>query len=58
LQWLQNPNQTIGDNLNNIRCEIGSPMRNKKREYLKEKMNELKTNRTQMSDSYRTINEF
>jgi len=27
LQWLQNPSQTNGDNLDNVRCE-------KKREYL------------------------
>jgi hypothetical protein len=30
-----------GDNLNNIRCETSRPFCNKKREYLREKINEL-----------------
>jgi len=37
LQWLQNPSQTNGDNLNNVRCETNRNLRNKKWEYLKEK---------------------
>jgi hypothetical protein len=36
LQWLQDPSEIIGDNLNNIRRETSSPFRNKKRKYLKD----------------------
>jgi hypothetical protein len=32
LQWLQNPNQTNGDNLQNLRCETSRIFRNKKKE--------------------------
>jgi hypothetical protein len=41
LQLLQNPNQINGDNLKNLRSETGRIFRNKKREYLKGKINEL-----------------
>jgi hypothetical protein len=44
LQWLQNPNEIHGDNLKNLRCETSTRFRNKKREYLKGKINELETN--------------
>jgi hypothetical protein len=44
LQWLQNPNQINGDNLQNLRRETSRTFRNKKREYLKGKINELETN--------------
>jgi hypothetical protein len=30
LQWLQDPSETNGDNLNNIRCETSRHLRNKK----------------------------
>jgi hypothetical protein len=33
-----------GDNLNNVRREASRHFRNKKKEYLKEKINELATN--------------
>jgi hypothetical protein len=36
LQWLQDPSEINGDNLNNIRREASRHFRNKKREYLKE----------------------
>jgi hypothetical protein len=52
LQWLQNTSQTNGDNLNNLRHETSRTFRNKKRVYLKEKMNRLGTNRTKISESY------
>jgi hypothetical protein len=45
LQWLQHPSETKGDNLNNIRCEAGRNFTNKKRKYLKNKINELATNK-------------
>jgi hypothetical protein len=44
IQWLQNPNQNNGDNLHNIRCEVSTHFRNKKKGYLKAKINELETN--------------
>jgi hypothetical protein len=44
LQWFQDPSQINGDNLNNIRREASSHFRNKKREYLKDKIKDLETN--------------
>jgi uncharacterized NAD(P)/FAD-binding protein YdhS len=44
LQWLQDPNKMNGDNLNNIRHEASRHFRNKTREYLKDKIDELATN--------------
>jgi hypothetical protein len=41
---LQCPSQTNGDNLSNVRCKTSRTFKNKKREYLKEKSNELETN--------------
>jgi hypothetical protein len=35
LQWLQDPSEINGDNLNNVRREASRHFRNKKREYLK-----------------------
>jgi hypothetical protein len=43
LQWLQDPSKINGDNLN-IRCEASRHFRNQKREYLKDKINELAMN--------------
>jgi hypothetical protein len=40
-QWLQDPSEINGDNLNNVRCEANRYCRNKKREYLKDKINKL-----------------
>jgi hypothetical protein len=44
LQWLQDPSEINGDNLNNVRLETRRQFRNKKREYLKDKINELAMN--------------
>jgi hypothetical protein len=46
--------------LNNIRCEISRHFKNKKREYLKDKINELAMNSKNMNirDLYRGIDEF
>jgi hypothetical protein len=41
MQWLQGPNQRDTDNQNNVRPEASRHFRNKKREYLKAKINEL-----------------
>jgi hypothetical protein len=59
LQWLQNPSQINGDNLQNLRCETSRTFRNKKMEYLKGKINELETNNKNKNirDLYRCINE-
>jgi hypothetical protein len=60
LQWLQNPNQISGDNMQNLRRETSRKFRNKKREYLEGKINELETynKNTNVRDLYRGINEF
>jgi hypothetical protein len=57
---LQNPSQINGDNLQNLRRETSRTFRNKKREYLKGKINELETNNKNKNirDLYRGINEF
>jgi hypothetical protein len=44
LNWLQDPSEINGDNLNNLRREASRYFRNKKRKYLKDKINELTTN--------------
>jgi hypothetical protein len=44
LQWLQDPSEINGDNLNNVRHKASRYFRNKKREYLKDKINKLATN--------------
>jgi hypothetical protein len=43
LQWLLNPNQTNKDNSNIVRHETNRNFSNKKREYLKEKIDDLET---------------
>jgi hypothetical protein len=56
-QWLQDPSEINGDNLNNVRHEASKHFRNKKREYLKEKINDLATNskNKNVRDLYRGI---
>jgi hypothetical protein len=44
LQWLQDSSEINGDNLNNERCEASRYFRNKKGEYLKDRINDLATN--------------
>jgi hypothetical protein len=44
LQWLQDPSEVNGDNLKTVRREASKYFREKKREYLKDKINELATN--------------
>jgi hypothetical protein len=60
LQLLQNPNQIYGHDLQNLRRETSRIFRNKKREYLKGKINELETNYKDRNirDLYRGTNEF
>jgi hypothetical protein len=60
LQWLQDPSEINGDNLNNIRHEASRHFRNKKRKYLKDKINELAMNSKNKNviNLYMGINEF
>jgi hypothetical protein len=59
LQWLQDPSEINGDNLNNVRCEASRYFRNKEREYLKDKIIEPATNskNKNIRDLYRRIND-
>jgi hypothetical protein len=58
LQWLRDPSEINGTNLNNVRCETSRCFRNKKREYLEDKINELarKSKNKNIRDLYRGIN--
>jgi hypothetical protein len=60
LQWLQDPSVVNEDNLSNVRRDASRRFRNKKREYLKDKINELESNskNKNIRDLYRGINEF
>jgi hypothetical protein len=61
LQWLQNPSQVHGDNMDNARHEASRTFRTKKkRKSLKNKSNELETNskNKNIRDLYRGINKF
>jgi len=44
MQWLQDPNQSHVDNLNNVRRGASGHLRSTKKEYLKGKFDELVTN--------------
>jgi hypothetical protein len=57
LQWLQDPGDINGDNLNNVIREASRYFRNKKREHLEDKINELATNikTKNVRDLYRGI---
>jgi hypothetical protein len=58
MKWLQHPNQSSVHNLNNVRREASWHVRNKKKEYLKAKIEELETNSNieNISDLYMGIN--
>jgi len=60
MRWLQDPNQSHVDNLNNVRREASRHCRNKKKEYLKAKTDELGTNSKNQNirDLYRGIINF
>ena len=60
MQWLQDPSQSNVNNLNNVRRDVSRHFRNKKKAYLKAKIEELETNsRIQnIRDLYRGISEF
>jgi hypothetical protein len=44
LQWSQDPSEIKGDNLNGVRHEANRHFRDKKKEYLKVKINKLAMN--------------
>ena len=44
MQWLQDINHSNVDNLNNVGCDASRHFRNKKKEYLKAKIDELQNN--------------
>jgi hypothetical protein len=52
------PREIYGDNLNNVRRKASRYSRNKKRDYLKDKINELTINSKNIRDLYRGINKF
>jgi hypothetical protein len=60
LQLLQDPSEANKENLGDVRREASSRFRNKKREYLKDKINELESNskNKDIRDLYTGINEF
>jgi hypothetical protein len=60
LQWLQDPSEANEDNLIDVRREASRHFRHKKREYLKDKINELESNtkNKNIRDLCRGINEF
>jgi hypothetical protein len=41
LQWLRNPSEANEDNLSDVRREASRHFRKKKREYLKDKVNDI-----------------
>jgi len=54
MQWLQDPNQSNVDNLKNLRGEDSRYFRNKKKKYLKARIDELETNsKIKISNIYR-----
>jgi hypothetical protein len=58
LQWLQDPSEANEDNLSDVRREDSRYFRSKKKEYLKDKFNELESNgkNKNIRDLYRGIN--
>ena len=44
MQWIQDPSQSNVDNLKNVRRDASRHFRNKKKEYLKAKIDELEIN--------------
>jgi hypothetical protein len=57
-QWLQEPSKGNEDGLSDVRREASTHFRNKKREYLKDKINELESNskNKNIRDLYRGLN--
>jgi hypothetical protein len=60
VQWLQEPSEVNEDNLSDVWQEVSRHFRNKKRVYLKDKINKLESNSKNQNTRvlYRGINEF
>ena len=60
LQWVQDPSQRNVDNLNNVRRKASRHFRNKKKAYLKTKIEELESNSNikNIRDMSRGMNDF
>jgi len=60
IQWVKDPSQSNVDNLNKVRCEVSRHFRNKKKAYLRAKIEELETNNKiqNIRDLYRGIIDF
>ena len=60
MQWVQDPSQSNVDNLNTVRREVSGYFRNKKKAYLRAKIEELETNSKtkNIRDLYRGVNDF
>ena len=60
MQWIRDPSQSRVDNLNSVRREVSRHFRNKKKAYLRTKIEELETNSKiqNIRDLYRGINVF
>jgi len=60
MRWVQDPSQSNVDNLNTVRREVSGYFRNKKKAYLRAKIEELETNSKtkNIRDLYRGINDF
>jgi len=60
MQWIQDPSRSNLDILNNLRRDSGRHFRNKKKAYLKVKVEELETNSkiNKVGDLYKGINDF
>jgi hypothetical protein len=58
LQWLLDPSEANENNLSDVRREASRHFRNKEKEYLKDKINELESNSNNkyIRDLYRSIN--
>jgi len=59
MQWMQDPSQSNVDILNNVRLEVSRHFRDKKKAYLRAKIQELETNSKiqNIRDLYRGIND-
>jgi len=60
MQWIQDPSQSNVDNMNNVRREVSRHFRNKKKAYLRAKMEKLEPNSKiqNIRDLYRGISDF
>jgi len=60
VQWSKDPNESRVDNLNNVRREVSRLLRNKKKEYLKANIEDLKTRvrLKNITDFYMGVSDF